>query len=49
MQRSSKVTGCGAYRNANVGISNEKQSENLCRRKSKVSCATFVDAGLAGP
>ena len=31
------ATRAGAYRRANVGISNEKTSENLVRRKSKVS------------
>ena len=49
MRRSGKVTDRGAYRRENVGISNDNGSENLPRRKSKVSYATFVDIGLAGP
>ena len=32
----------------NAGMSNEKISENLIRRKSKVSSATVVDGGLVG-
>ena len=32
----------------NAGMSNEKASENLARRKPKVSPATVVDRGLVG-
>ena len=48
-RRSGKVTDRGAHRRENVGISNDNGSENLPRRKSKGSYATFVDIGLAGP
>ncbi len=37
MQRRLAETRTGAYRNEDVGISNDKQSEKLCRRKSKGS------------
>jgi len=30
-------------------MSSDKQSEKLCRRKSKVSCARLIRAGLVGP
>lgn len=33
---------------ANVGISNDKGSENLPRRKTKVSSSPFVGGGLVG-
>ena len=39
----------GAFRSENAGISNNKGSENLPRRKSKVSWATRLDPGLVGP
>ena len=39
----------GRIRSENVGISNEKTSENLVRRKSKVSWGRFVLPGLVGP
>ena len=48
-QRRCDASRAGAYRKANVGISNDNGSENLPRRKSKVSRATFVVPGLAGP
>ena len=33
----------------NVGISSKKTSENLVRRKPKVSSATIIGGGLVGP
>jgi hypothetical protein len=30
-------------------MSNDNASEKLARRKSKVSCATLIGAGLVGP
>lgn len=33
----------------NPGLSSEKQSENLCHRKSKVSWGRLVRPGLVGP
>ncbi len=39
----------GAHRSENAGISSKKDSENLSRRKSKVSWATRIDPGLADP
>ena len=33
----------------NVGMSNEKKSENLFRRKTKVSWGRLVRPGLVGP
>ena len=38
----------GGIRSANADMSNDKGSEKLPRRKSKVSCATLIDAGLVG-
>ena len=32
-----------------AGMSNVKQSENLCRRKPKVSSGREIRGGLAGP
>ena len=37
MHRSMTVRTCGVYRSENAGVSNEKISENLIRRKPKVS------------
>ena len=37
MQRRWEVIPAGAYRKENVGISNDKQNEKFCHRKSKVS------------
>ena len=34
---------------ANADMSNDNASEKLARRKTKVSCATLIDAGLVGP
>ena len=39
----------GRNRSENVGTSNEKISENLIRRKTKVSWGRFVRPGLGGP
>ena len=39
----------GGIGSANADMSNDKAGENPARRKPKVSCATLVDAGLAGP
>ena len=39
----------GRSRSENVGMSNEKTSENLVRRKPKVSWGRFVRPGLVGP
>ena len=38
----------GLDRKANVGISNDNESENLSHRKAKVSTAMFVNGGLVG-
>ena len=46
--RSISVSGYGRSRSENVGMSNEKISENLIRRKSKVSWGRFVRPGLVG-
>ena len=37
MQRRFMVTWAGAYRNEDVGISNDKEYEKYAHRKSKVS------------
>ena len=39
----------GRIRSENVGMSNEKISENLIRRKPKVSWGRLVHPGLVGP
>jgi hypothetical protein len=39
----------GGIRSANADMSSDKQSEKLCRRKPKVSYATFIGVGLVGP
>ena len=39
----------GRNRSENVGTSNEKISENLIRRKTKVSWGRVVRPGLVGP
>ena len=39
----------GGIRSANADISNDKQSERLCRREYKGSCVKLIFAGLAGP
>ena len=36
-------------RSENAGMSSKKASENLARRKSKVSWATRIDPGLVEP
>ena len=39
----------GRFGSENVGMSNEKVSENLTRRKPKVSWGRLVLPGLVGP
>jgi hypothetical protein len=39
----------GRSTSANPGMSSEKQSENLCRRKPKISGARFVLSCSGGP
>ena len=43
------VKSAGGIRSANADMSSDKQSEKLCRRKPKVSYATFIGVGLVGP
>ena len=43
------VTHSGACRSKNVGTSNHNPSENLGRRKTKVSFAMIISEGLVGP
>ena len=38
----------GGIRSADADMSNDNAGENPARRKSKVSSATFVGAGLVG-
>ena len=38
----------GFYRNANVGISNDKAGEKPAHRKTKVSWSTLIGSGLVG-
>ena len=38
----------GAYRSEHAGMSSDKRSENLLRRKPKVSYAMLVIVGLVG-
>jgi hypothetical protein len=49
LQRRHTVRSAGASRSENVGLSSAKTSENLVRRKSKVSWGRLVLPGLAGP
>ena len=49
LQRRYTVRSTGAIGSENLGLSNEKQGENPCRRKSKVSWGRFVRPGLVGP
>ncbi len=39
----------GDIGSANADMSNDKQCERHCRRKSKGSCVKLIFAGLAGP
>ena len=48
MRRMEMVMSSGAYRKANVGISNDKEGKIPSRRKSKVSRAMSVIPGLVG-
>ena len=43
------VRGGGAQGSENVGMSSKKTGENPVHRKPKVSWATIIDPGLAGP
>ena len=43
------VKSAGGIRSANADISNDNAGEKPARRKSKVSCATLIGAGLVGP
>ena len=47
--RRSSVSAGGRITSANPGMSSEKQSENLCRRKPKISGTRFVLSWLGGP
>ena len=38
----------GASRKENVGMSNDNECEKHSRRKTKVSCAMLIRAGLVG-
>jgi hypothetical protein len=44
-----RVSGDGAYRSENVGMSSKNEGENPSHRKPKVSWATQIDPGLADP
>ena len=39
----------GDIRSENADMSNDKACEKHARRKSKVSCARLIHAGLVGP
>ena len=39
----------GDIRSENADMSNDKACEKHARRKSKVSCARLIRAGLVGP
>ena len=43
------VKHAGGIRSANADMSNDNGGEKPARRKSKVSCATVIGAGLVGP
>ena len=43
------ASAAGRNTSANPGMSSEKQSENLCRRKPKISGARFVLSCSGGP
>jgi hypothetical protein len=49
MLRRRTVRSAGALRSEDAGISSDKQGENPCRQKPKVSWAMFVSSGLVGP
>ena len=48
MHRSRRETEGGVLGSENADTSSDKQGENPCRRKPKVSWARFVLPGLAG-
>ena len=39
----------GLYRSENAGMSNDKRSKKLLRRKSKVFWAMLINSELVGP
>ena len=47
-RRSGKGTDRGAHGSEDADISSDKTRENRVRRKPKVSCTRFVQAGLVG-
>src|SRR5262245_59998807 len=47
--RRRSVRTAGGIGSANADMSSDKQGERPCRRKPKVSCATFIGAGRRGP
>ena len=49
LRRSQTVRSGGALGSENAGMSNNKEGENPSHRKSKVSWATIIVPGLAGP
>ena len=49
VQRSRRVTDCGALGRENVGLSNRIPDESSGHRKSKVSLAMVFNQGLGGP
>src|SRR4051812_29890924 len=49
LRRSHLAMGGGAAGSANADMSSDKQGENPCRRKPKVSCPRTIRAGLVGP
>jgi hypothetical protein len=49
LRRRQSVRTAGAYTSEDAGMSNDKGSENLPRRKSKVSRVKIVFPGLVGP
>ena len=48
MRRRRTVRYPGAYRNENVGISNDNAGEKPAHRKTKVSAAMLISCGLVG-
>ena len=48
-ERSGRMTDRGLYGSDYADMSNDKQSENLCRRNPKISWGRFVRPGLVGP
>jgi hypothetical protein len=48
MRRRCIVRYGGAFRKANVGMSNDNTGENPVRRKTEGSYGTLIDVGLVG-